>query len=150
MRSFNRWFLFSIYLVLIAASSIVGSEGKAEKSNIPLLVETRWFAENSNSFILRIVDYGRTAKDYGAGHIPGATFVEKKTVWDEVDGIPGMVPGVKTVVETLEEASISNDNTVVIYDSAGGLWASRLFWAILKSGSMTDPGLSGEMTRMCL
>lgn len=134
MRSFNRGFLFSIYLVLIATSSILGSGEKTEKSNIPLLVETRWLAENRCSFKLRIVDYGRTARDYRAGHIPGATFVDKRTVWDKVDGIPCMVPAVKTVVETLEEASISNDNTVVIYDSAGGLWASRLFWALQYLG----------------
>lgn len=122
--------LFIVNLVLIAGPPGVGSEEKTEKSNLPLLVETGWLAENSSLSNLRIVDFRKTAQDYRAGHIPGAVFVERKTVWDKVDGIPGMLPAIETVVETLRKAGISNDNTVVIYDNMGGLWASRLFWAL--------------------
>jgi len=40
------------------------------------------------------------------------------------------LPSVDAIVETLEKAGVSGDNMVVIYDGAGGLWASRLFWAL--------------------
>lgn len=93
---------FIVNLVLIAAPAIVGSGERIEKSNLLLLVETKWLAENSSSSKLRIVDYGRTTQEYQAGHIPGAVFLDRKTVWDEVGGIPGMLPAVKTVVETLK------------------------------------------------
>ena len=96
----------------------------------PLLVETRWLVEKDNTSKLRIIDYGRKLQDYEKGHITGAVFVDRKTAWDKVNGIPGMLPSIETMVAELEKAGISNDNTVVIYDSSGGLWASRLFWAL--------------------
>jgi thiosulfate/3-mercaptopyruvate sulfurtransferase len=79
---------------------------------------------------IRIVDFGRTMDEYKAGHIPGAVYLESNVVWDEVDSIPGMLPRVDTVVRSLEKAGIGNNLAVVIYDSIGGLWASRLFWAL--------------------
>lgn len=95
-----------------------------------LIVETEWLATNLNSSKLRLLDYGRKEADYMAGHIPGAIFIDRKAVWDKVDGIPGMLPPVSTMVAELEKAGISNDSKVVVYDSNSGLWASRLFWAL--------------------
>ena len=95
-----------------------------------LLVETEWIATRGGSSKLRLLDYGRKGVDYKAGHIPGAVFIDRKAVWDKVNGIPGMLPSVENMVAELEKAGISNDSTVVIYDSNSGLWASRLFWAL--------------------
>ncbi len=95
-----------------------------------LLVETEWIATKSGSSKLRLIDYGRKGADYQAGHVPGAVFIDRKAVWDKVNGIPGMLPSVETIVSELEKAGISNESTVVIYDSNSGLWASRLFWAL--------------------
>lgn len=95
-----------------------------------LLVETEWLEEKINSPKLRIIDYGRKLHDYQKGHITGAVFVDRKTVWNKVNGIPGMLPSMETIVIELEKAGISNDSAVVIYDDSGGLWASRLFWAL--------------------
>lgn len=101
-----------------------------EVLSVPLLVETKWLATKGNSSKLRLIDYGRKVRDYQAGHIPGAAFVDRKTAWNKVDGIPGMLPYVETLVQELESVGISNDSKVIIYDSSGGLWASRLFWAL--------------------
>jgi len=101
-----------------------------EVLSAPLLVETEWLATKGDSTKLRVIDYGRKVVDYQAGHIPGAVFVDRKTVWDKVDGIPGMLPSVETMVQALENAGISSDSMVVIYDNKGGQWASRLFWAL--------------------
>lgn len=95
-----------------------------------LLVETEWLAGKINSPELRIIDYGRKLRDYQKGHITGAVFVDRKTVWNKVNGIPGMLPSMETIVIELEKAGISKDSAVVIYDDNGGLWASRLFWAL--------------------
>ena len=105
------------------------AQGK-EVFSVPLLVETEWLATKNSSSKLRLIDYGRKVVDYQAGHIPGAVFVDRKAVWDKVDGIPGMLPPVETMVQALENAGISSDSTVVIYGNSGGLWASRLFWAL--------------------
>lgn len=95
-----------------------------------LLVETEWLVGKRNYSMLRIIDYGRKLNDYHMGHIPGAVFIDRKAVWDKVNGIAGMLPSVETMEAELEKAGISNDSTVVIYDSNSGLWASRLFWAL--------------------
>ena len=103
-----------------------------EKELLPgqLLVETEWLATKGGSSKLRLIDYGRKVVDYQAGHIPGAVFIDRKAVWNKVNGISGMLPSVETMEAELEKAGISNDSTVVIYDGSGGLWASRLFWAL--------------------
>ena len=95
-----------------------------------LLVETEWLATPGSFSKLRIIDYGRKTAEYQAGHIPGAVFIDRKAVWDKVNGIPGMLPSVESMVAELEKAGVSNDSTVVIYDRDSGLWASRLFWAL--------------------
>ena len=98
--------------------------------SVPILVESDWLAAKGNFSKLRLIDYGRKIEDYQAGHIPGAVFVDRKAAWIKVDGIPGMLPYVETMVQELENAGISSDSMVVIYDNSGGLWASRLFWAL--------------------
>jgi len=129
--------LSSVLVLLLSFVTTHGLEKYKPKSapekealEVPLLVETGWLAQRGRSSKLRIIDYGRTVKDYQAGHIPGAVFMDRKAVWDKVNGIPGMLPSVDAIVEALEKAGVSGDNLVVIYDGAGGLWASRLFWAL--------------------
>ncbi len=130
-------FILSVLLMLLSCATTPGlrkyptqlSSERVAPDKSPL-VETGWLAEIGNSSRLRIIDYGRNLQDYATGHITNAVFVDRRTVWDKVNGIPGMLPSVETMAEELEKAGISNDNKVVIYDSSGGLWASRLFWAL--------------------
>ena len=116
-----------------------------EKELLPgqLLVETEWLSTKGGSSKLRLIDYGRKVVDYQAGHIPGAVFIDRKAVWNKVNGISGMLPSVETMEAELEKAGISNDSTVVIYDGSGGLWASRLFWALEYLGHRNVHILNG-------
>lgn len=116
-----------------------------EKEVFPgqLLVETEWIATRGGSSKVRLIDYGRKFVDYRSGHIPDAVFIDRKAVWDKVNGIPGMLPSAETMVAELEKAGISNDSTVVIYDSNNGLWASRLFWALEYLGHQDIHILNG-------
>jgi thiosulfate/3-mercaptopyruvate sulfurtransferase len=137
-----RFFYFLIAALVLAPFGAL-SDDRERGSHAPLLIETQWLEENSRRSDIRIVDFGRSLDEYNAGHIPGAVYLETKVVWDNVDGIPGMLPNVDTVVRTLEKAGISNDLTVVIYDSIGGLWASRLFWALEYLGHQDVHLLNG-------
>jgi thiosulfate/3-mercaptopyruvate sulfurtransferase len=78
---------------------------------------------------VRIVDVGRSAGRYRAGHLPGAVYVDRNALIATRDGVSGMLAPIEQVVRTLEEAGIGNGN-VVLYDGSGGLWASRLFWTL--------------------
>jgi thiosulfate/3-mercaptopyruvate sulfurtransferase len=112
-----------------------------------LLVETEWLASMGSTSKLRLIDYGRKIEAYQKGHIPGAVFIERKAVWDKVNGIPGMLPGAETMVAALEKAGISNDSMVIIYDGNSGLWASRLFWALEYLGHRDTHILNGGWSK---
>jgi thiosulfate/3-mercaptopyruvate sulfurtransferase len=143
-------FAFSVLVLFQACTTTPGLKKQTHKYAAkttalekPLLVETDWLVEKRNYAMLRIIDYGRELQDYHTGHIPGAVFIDRKAVWDKVNGIPGMLPSVETMVAELEKAGISNDSNVVIYDSNSGLWASRLFWALEYLGHQDIHILNG-------
>lgn len=136
LTSLSRQYLTVFFWVMVIAVVIISAFGAAKAEDptstekaVPdksLLVETEWLAEKGNSPKLRIIDFGRKPQDYKTGHIAGAVFVDRKVVRDKVNEIPGMLPPVNTVAAELEKAGISNNNI----DDSGGLWASRLFWAL--------------------
>ena len=142
--------VFSFFVMFLSCASIPGldeyppkSASETAVSEKPLLVETDWLAEKRNYSMLRIIDFGRELKDYNKGHIPGAIFLDRKVAWDKVNGIPGMLPSVETMIAGLENVGISNNSIVVIYDSNSGLWASRLFWALEYVGHQDIHILNG-------
>jgi thiosulfate/3-mercaptopyruvate sulfurtransferase len=108
----------------------VGPARELEYFNPQKLVETGWLKKNMTRSHLRIIDFGRSIEDYKMGHIASALFVDRGLITTKIGEVPGMLAYVEKVVDVLENAGISNDSTVVIYDGFGGLWASRLFWAL--------------------
>ena len=116
----------SLVLILIAH----GAFAEDERENIPLLVDSDWLEANLERKNLVIVDFGRKLEDYSESHIPGAVYLDRKSVYDTVDGVDGMLPHPENSIPYFEGAGISNSSTVVIYDAIGGLWASRLFWGL--------------------
>ena len=117
------FFIMAFTLILPAS---VYAEGYA---NSHLLVDTDWLADRLNDSGLKIVDV-RSRWAYQQEHIPNSVFFDRVKVWDTVDGMRGMLPSINKVKEAFEEIGISNGNTVVVYDDIGGLWASRIFWAL--------------------
>ena len=98
--------------------------------NPQLLVDVDWLEKNIDHAELRIIDFGRRPQDYAEGHIPCAAFIAKGSLAAVVEGVPNQLISVEELDEVLELAGVSDGSTVVIYDDAGGLWASRLFWAM--------------------
>ena len=119
-----------VSLVLLAQVVFAG----ATFEDVPLLVDSEWLEKNLDLNNLVIVDFGRSREDYEASHVPGAVYVDRKAVYDTVDGINGMLPPPELAIPHFEKAGINNDNVVVIYDAIGGLWASRLFWGLEAYG----------------
>lgn len=116
--------------LLIPLAVIQLSGGVHERTKLDLLVEVDWLRSNIESPRLVLVDFGRSEEDFLEGHIPGAIYYDRTNVWTEEDGIPGMLPPVPELVESLEKHGIGSNDKVLIYDSSNGLWASRLFWAL--------------------
>jgi thiosulfate/3-mercaptopyruvate sulfurtransferase len=123
-----RFLSFRIVILLVFVAASLTAAGGNEDT--PLLVDFEWLEANIDRDDLVLVDFGRPLEEYQAGHIPGARFVDRSSVYEEVDGVSGMLPGQELAIPHFEAAGISRESTVIIYDSVGGLWASRLFWGL--------------------
>jgi thiosulfate/3-mercaptopyruvate sulfurtransferase len=92
---------------------------------------------------------GRGRREYEAGHIPGAIFIDLDT--DLADpkgfGAPGRHPLPDPVVfaRRLEQLGIGDDHLVVAYDDVGGTIAARLWWMLDDLGHSNAALLDGGL-----
>ena len=82
-----------------------------------------------------LADVGQGRREYDAGHLPGARFVDLHT---ELAGGPGggrhPLPPVADFIALLGRLGVTPATLVVGYDSAGGATASRLWWMLRSIG----------------
>jgi thiosulfate/3-mercaptopyruvate sulfurtransferase len=102
------------------------------------IADVRWF----------LGEPGRGRREYEAGHLPGATFVDVDH--DLVAPIgPGRhpLPDPTTFARRMEELGFGQDDQIVAYDQGGGTIAARLWWMLDALGhpdvSLLDGGLPG-------
>ena len=93
-----------------------------------------------------LADHDQGRREYEAGHLPGAVFVDLHT--DLAGGTGGgrhPLPTVEAFAEVLGRLGIEPRHHVVAYDSAGGATASRLWWMLRSIGhsmvSVLDGGI---------
>lgn len=113
-------------LLLIAVIPVSGVGAAAPG----LLVDVAWLTEHLADRDVRIIDMVSERADYERGHLPGAVYLN-------VDDSRIAVPAGGYRLPTPEEAArlfgalgIGPKTRVVIYDDAGGLHASRLFFTL--------------------
>jgi thiosulfate/3-mercaptopyruvate sulfurtransferase len=102
-----------------------------------VLADVRWYLDGSS---------GRSA--YDAGHIPGAVFIDvdrwlSGAASREAGRNP--LPDPRVFAEGMSQAGISEADTVVAYDDAGGVIAARLVWMLRSTGhraAILDGGLA--------
>jgi thiosulfate/3-mercaptopyruvate sulfurtransferase len=111
------------------------------------IADVRWF----------LGEPGRGRREYEAGHVPGAVFVDVDTDLVASSG-PGRhpLPDPATFAERLEQLGFGDDNRIVAYDQGGGTVAARLWWMLDALGHrdvwLLDGGLpawvasGGELT----
>lgn len=90
---------------------------------------------------------GRAA--WQAGHIPGAVHLDLDTdVSGPKTGRNGRhpLPDPLEFARTLGAAGVGDDNTVVVYDDAGGAFAARLWWMLRWLGHDAVSVLDGGWT----
>ena len=91
-----------------------------------------------------LADHGQGRREYEAGHIPGAVFVDLHT---DLAGGPGggrhPLPTVTDFAAVLGRLGILPRHHVIAYDSAGGATASRLWWMLRSIGHSTVSVLDG-------
>ena len=132
---------------VILALLLSGVAAMQAAGDTPLLVESDWLSANLDRKDLVVIDFGRGSSDYEAGHVPGAVFLDRSAIYAEVDGIAGMFPGAETAVSALRAAGVGNRSTVVIYDGANSLWATRAFWTLEYLGHRDVHVLNGGLKK---
>lgn len=117
------------------------------------LAQTGWLAKHLDDDDLRVVDIrgyvkktdlggGRQKAEYvGAGdeyessHIPGAVYIDwTSDITDPDDPVPAQIALPQRFAELMGSLGIGDDTHVVVYDTAGGQFATRLWWALTYYG----------------
>ncbi|CAN5827514.1 sulfurtransferase [soil metagenome] len=133
--------------------------------NFDPLVTTGWLARHLEDENLRVVDIrgyvkktdlggGRQEADYLAApdeydeaHIPGAVYVDWTTdITDPDDPVSVQIAPPDRFAGLMGSLGIGDDTDVVVYDHAGGQFATRLWWVLTYYGhdrvSVLDGGWS--------
>jgi len=125
------------------SSTPASIEISAEYAHPEVLVDADWLAAHLDDPTVRIVDARMPfeASLYETAHIPGAVFVN---VSSELC-CPSEVMPADEFASLMGQLGIGDDTTVVVYDTEGGRWAARLWWALQYYGheqaAMLDGGL---------
>jgi thiosulfate/3-mercaptopyruvate sulfurtransferase len=126
------------------------------------LVSTQWLADHLGAHGLVVLDAsvagytrpdGRTGYLSGheqyllEGHIPGAVFADVIEEFSDPDGrYPFTRPGAERFAAAAGALGIDNRTTVVVYDTAVGQWASRVWWLFRAFGYDRVAVLNGGLT----
>ena len=117
------------------------------------LVTTDWLAAHLEDEDLRVVDirgyvektdlgggrqkadYLAAREEYDGAHIPGAVYVDwTSDITDPDDPVSVQIASPERFAGSMGHLGIGDDTSVVIYDHAGGQFATRLWWALTYYG----------------
>jgi thiosulfate/3-mercaptopyruvate sulfurtransferase len=117
------------------------------------LVTTDWLADHLQDEDLRVVDirgyvkktdlgggrqraeYLAAREEYDEAHLPGAVYVDwTSDITDPDDPVPAQVAPPERFAEMMGSLGIGDETHVVVYDHAGGQFATRLWWALTFYG----------------
>jgi thiosulfate/3-mercaptopyruvate sulfurtransferase len=122
-----------------ALPALAQSESAAKTVEIPptfghpeALVDVPWVLGHLDDPSVRIVDARMPfeATLYPTGHLPGAVSID---VFQDVC-CAGAIMGADPFASVMDRLGIGDDSTVVVYDTDGGMWAARLWWALRYYG----------------
>jgi len=117
------------------------------------LAQTEWLAEHLDDPTLRIVDirgyvkkrdlgnggqeadYLPARDEYDEAHLPGAVYVDwTRDIADPDDTVPVQIAPPDRFAALMGSLGIGDGTHVVVYDHAGGQFATRLWWALTYYG----------------
>lgn len=98
-------------------------------SGLPLVIEPAALNARLGNPELILVDLTSAAR-YGAGHLPGARFVDPKRTQLGQPPAPGLLPEQAALEALFGELGHRSDAVYVVYDDEGGGWAGRFIWLL--------------------
>ncbi len=117
------------------------------------LVSTDWLEEHLDDPQVRVLDirgyvkkrnlgngrqeaeYLAAREEYDEAHIPGAQYVDwTRDIIDPDDPVPVQIAPPDRFAALMSSLGVGDDAHVVVYDHAGGQFATRLWWALTYYG----------------
>jgi thiosulfate/3-mercaptopyruvate sulfurtransferase len=117
-------------VALVAVALLCASASPVPAAPAPLLVTAGWLRAHLDDPDLRVVDMSSEAGDYARGHVPGALHIGVSDIRVPLPGGAFRLPTPDEGMRILGRLGIAPTSRVVIYDEAGGLHASRLFFTL--------------------
>jgi len=123
------------------------------------LVSTQWLADHLGGENLVVLDATVLSVDGGGhvagdeeylvhGHVPGAYSADLIEQFSDPEARFSFTrPSREQFERVAGEHGISNETTVIVYDTASGQWASRLWWLLRSFGHDDVAVLDGGLTR---
>jgi len=123
------------------------------------LVSTQWLADHLGGENLVVLDATVLSVEGGGhvagdeeylvhGHVPGAYSADLIEQFSDPEAPFSFTrPSRERFERVAGEHGISNETTVVVYDTAFGAWASRLWWLLRSFGHDDVAVLDGGLTR---
>lgn len=121
------------------------------------VVPTEWLNRNLGQPNLRVLDAswfmpgsGRDPRaEYAERHVPGAVYIDIDDVAQpNTHPLPHMVPDAATFAAKVGALGVGNDDTVVVYDSAGmATAAARVWWLFRLFGHNQVAVLDGGLPK---
>ena len=108
-----------------------GTMHKFETTDPSLLISAEDLAEQMGKDGVVIVDM-QSEEDYAMGHFEGAVNITSSDIVINVP-VPNMLTSKKKIAEVMGKNGISNDSTVLVYDS-DKMSAARLLWSLWMYG----------------
>lgn len=94
------------------------------------IVSPDWLQANLSGKDIRLIDMRADIREYWAGHLPGAVYLDESALrWPE-GGVPGRLLPVDVLYRLLEELGIDKKTTVIIYTEVNNYRATYLAWAL--------------------
>jgi thiosulfate/3-mercaptopyruvate sulfurtransferase len=120
-----------------------------------LLVSTEWLAKELGASDLRVVDAtcfqfeaGRNAvKEYEAGHIPSAVFMDMEELVDSSSDLPNTLPPPEKFASRMQSLGLGDGSRIVLYDDSALKYAARAWWMLTLFGAHDVAILDGGLAK---
>jgi thiosulfate/3-mercaptopyruvate sulfurtransferase len=126
---------------------------------LPLLVDDAWLAAHLSDSDLRVYDCSVTLLPvaggvrpqsghaaWAEGHIPGSGYADLLAdLSDPASALPLMMPPAPQCAAVLGRYGIGAGTRVVLYDSGGHMWATRVWWMLRALGFDAAAVLDGGL-----
>ncbi len=122
--------LILLLLITLPLLSVTAQKAKPGAVRKQMLVTTAWLAKNLQQPKLVLIHVGRGTKNYDAGHIPGARFLDYGELIVSRSGIVNELPPVEKLQQIFAKLGVNNDSRIVLLCEGQGIMAARTYWTL--------------------